>query len=504
MKTNHIFLILAAALSAATACSLDYDPIDTYSDVTEGVDDEGDEVVFKDASTVEAYVLELNTRYTERQEHWYLDQLLIAESHSDNAYAGTTGAEVVPFERNSIDGSNSVLARDWERFLSDVAYANQLINHVAEVSELTTTEINNYRAQGLIFRAMVFFDMVRLWGDIPVVTTTAEDITAENIEEVYDAYFPEQATEEEAYQQIEADLLEALQIGAPETDFSDKSILCEGVAYALLAKIYAEKPIRDYDKVIEYCDKLTALGYQLNDDFGALFDLNEAGTDLNQRNTVESIYEGQFSTANGNWVAWMFGRDLADWDYAFTWAKWVTPSRDLISLFEDEGDEIRYNQSIVWYSCSWSNYYQMDNYAFMYKCRSAYNSLIKIRYADILLLKAEALICGDNMDLAAAAEIINQIRNRAGLKDLSSSKTASKDALLQAYLDERRMELCFEGQRWFDLVRLDKVEEVMNAVYDKDSGRLSQLYEFTEYSYRLPIPQSEIDANDKLHQNPGY
>ena len=54
---------------------------------------------------------------------------------------------------------------------------------------------------------MIFFDMVRMWGNIPLVTTIAEDITAENIEEVYGAYFPEQATEEEAYRQIEKDLL---------------------------------------------------------------------------------------------------------------------------------------------------------------------------------------------------------------------------------------------------------------------------------------------------------
>lgn len=505
MKFNYIIGGLCMlALASVSSCSLQYDPIGYYSDVTEGVDEEGNEAVFKDKATVEAYMTTLNNLYRERQEHWYVDQLLIAEAHSDNAYAGTTGAEVVPFERNSIDGSNSVLARDWERFLIDVAYANQLINHVGEVTELTADEIKRYRAQGLIFRAMIFFDMARLWGDIPLVTTIAEDITAENIDEVYNAYFPDQATEEEAYRQIESDLLEAIANGAPASDFSNKNLLSIDVAYALLAKVYAEKPIRDYSKVIEYCDKLTANGYDLNDNYGDLFDLNDEGTDLKMRNTKESIYEGQFSTANGNWCSWMFGRDLGDWNTQFTWAKWVTPSRDLISVFETEGDNVRYEQSIVWYDCTWSNYYPSDNYAFMYKCRSKYNSLIKIRYADILLLKAEALIMGPNTDLAGAATIINKIRARVGLGNLSATTTASKESMLEAYLKERRLELCFEGQRWYDLVRLDKVEEVMNAVYAKDSGRLSQIYTFNQYSYRLPIPQSELDANDKLHQNQGY
>ena len=342
MKINkYIIGGLFAAFASASSCSLQYDPVDTYSDVTEGVKEDGKEAVFKDKAAVESYVTGMNNKYRDRQEHWYLDVLLIAEAHSDNAYAGTTGAEVVPYERNSIDGSNSVLARDWTRFLEDVAYANQLINFVGDVNELTAAEKASYRAQGLIFRSMIFFDMVRMWGAIPLVTTIAEDITADNIEEVYGAYFPDQATEEEAYRQIEKDLLDAIQNGAPATNPADKRLLSRDVAYALLAKVYAEKPIRDYAKVIEYCDKLAADGYGLCDNYGDLFDLNADGTDLAQRNTKESIYEAQFSTANGNWCTWMFGRDLGDWNSNFTWAKWVTPSRDLISAFEKAGDKVR-------------------------------------------------------------------------------------------------------------------------------------------------------------------
>ena len=110
----------------------------------------------------------------------------------------------------------------------------------------------------------------------------------------------------------------------------------------------------------------------------------------------------------------------------------------------------------------------------------------------------------DTPDLDAAADIIDEIRGRAGLGALSVSTRSNKDAMLNALLKERRLELVFEGQRWFDLVRLDKVEEVMNAVYAKDSGRKAQVYVFDKTSYRLPIPQSVIDANDKIQQNPGY
>jgi len=107
-------------------------------------------------------------------------------------------------------------------------------------------------------------------------------------------------------------------------------------------------------------------------------------------------------------------------------------------------------------------------------------------------------------DYAAAAQIINQTRRRAGLPNLPASASANRESILNAYLKERRLELALEGQRWFDLVRLDKVEEVMNAVFAKDEGRPAQVYPFTKLSYVLPIPQDVIDQNPNLVQNPGY
>ena len=481
MKLRTIFYGLTSGLLLGlSSCSLNYEPLDTYSDVTEGVTSDGTKIVFKDKAAVESHLTTLYNQMRDRQEHWYVDLLLISDSHSDNAYAGTTGAEVVPFENNSIEGSNSVLERDWNRYLEDVARANKLICNIDLVTDnsLTTAERAQYKAEAKIFRAMVMFDMVRLWGDFPVITTVADDITSENIDEVYPQYFPKQNTELEAYQQIEKDLLDAV-LYAPDNTPGNKTLFSKSVARTLLAKIYAEKPLRDYTKVIQYCD-------------------------AKMRNTKESILEAQFTSGAGNWCTWMFGRDLVNWNNNFTWAKWVTPSRDLISAFKQEGDEVRFKESIVYYDCNWSNYYPSDNYPFMYKCRSANSSIIKYRYADVLLLKAEALIMQDTPDLEGAADIIDEVRDRAKLGALPTSVRSNKNVLLNALLKERRLELAFEGQRWFDLVRLDKVEEVMNAVYSKDSGRKAQIYTFDKNSYRLPIPQSVIDANDKIHQNPGY
>ena len=76
--------------------------------------------------------------------------------------------------------------------------------------------------------------------------------------------------------------------------------------------------------------------------------------------------------------------------------------------------------------------------------------------------------------------------------------------MIEAVLHERRLELAMEGERWYDLCRNNKVESVMNAVYSKDSGRLAQKKKFDANSYLLPIPQTALDQNSNLVQNPGY
>lgn len=505
MKIKNILYPAATGLCLAllsTGCDLQHDPIDTYSDVTEGVTEDAEEIVFKTKSDVESYMTSLYKKITDQQEHWYLDQLMIADCHSDNAYVGTTGAEVVPYEDNSIEGSNSILARDWSRFLADAAQATKMIQNLDKVQDgsLSAAEQNTYAAQARIFRAMIWFDMARLWGAVPVITTSAGNITADNVEEMYPAYFPEQNTIEEAYAAIEADLLFAEQY-APDVVSSDKTLFTKGVAHAYLAKLYAEKPLRDYDKVIAYADKCAADGYDLVDDFSELWAAPAPAFEP-VRNLKETILEGHFFTGAGSWVTWMYGAPVDDPSNSFTWAKWVTPSRDLTRLFNQNGDTKRYNESVAFYPCTWSNYYPADNYAFMYKCRSSYSSIIKCRYADILLLKAEALLMKG--DLPGAAAIIDRIRTRAGIAKLSNDRKSSPEALLNAYLDERRMELCFEGQRWFDLCRLDKVEEVMNGIDRRDSGRHALRSPFNQFSYLLPIPQGAIDQNSNLVQNPGY
>jgi hypothetical protein len=138
----------------------------------------------------------------------------------------------------------------------------------------------------------------------------------------------------------------------------------------------------------------------------------------------------------------------------------------------------------------------------MYKLRSSVNTIYKLRLPDIMLLEAEAY--ANNGDMTNAAALVNQVRARVGLANLSASASSSKENMIDAVLKERRLELAFEGQRWFDLCRNGKVESVMNAVFKTDTGRMAQKKTFDENSYLMPIPQTALDQNSNLVQNPGY
>ncbi|MDR2533567.1 MAG: RagB/SusD family nutrient uptake outer membrane protein [Tannerellaceae bacterium] len=502
MKALHIPAAIIVCLAFAQ-CSLDKDPISQYSEIILGESQGSDRIKYKTRAEMLTQYEAIYRRIKNDQGPQALNYFLLSEAHSDNAYGGTTDNETIPMESNSLDATHGPTSNDWTDFMNEISYANRVICNIEAVPDpaLTPAERAQWMAEAKIFRALTMFEMARRWGNIPLVTSEGEDITAENIEEVYPQYFPAQSTINEAFAQIEKDLLEALP-GAPDNN-GDKTRFSKAVARALLAKLYAEKPIRNYDKAIKYADEVISdPGFALNESYADLFAMTDDNSDIRQRSTKESILEINYFPGAGNWFTWLFGRNLSNWDEQFTWAKWVTPSRDLIAAYEKEGDTTRLNQTIVYYSCGWSYYYPAEKYAFIYKYRSSASSIIRLRLADIILIKAEAL-AGKN-DIAGAASLVNQIRKRAGLPDLKPAATASQAAMQEAVLNERRLELAMEGHRWYDLVRNDKVEEVMNSLNSRDPGRLKHARPYGEYSCLIPIPQSELDRNDNLLQNPGY
>ena len=337
MKSFYKTILAALPISIFSillpSCDLQIAPVSNPSELTIATTDTtGTQVKFKDRAAIQAVYLKLYDYLRDNQEYWYLDYLLFGEARTDNAYAGTTGAEVVPVETNALDASNPDIARDWNGYLNDIAHANVVIANIDAVPDpsFSNEERQQWKAEAMIFRAMMIFDLARWFGNIPLNLTEAPDITAANIEEVYPLYFPSPVTQDSAYKQVINDLEAALPY-APELNTNDKRILSKTVARALLTKVYAE--LGNWDKVVEYADAVFADGIELEPQYADLFGFDATLGDATLRNSRESILEMQYTAASGNWVTWMFGRNLANWDESFTWAKWITPSRDLINAF---------------------------------------------------------------------------------------------------------------------------------------------------------------------------
>ena len=471
---SYLTIFFLVVLFINYSCDIQRDPIADFSELTIPKDTTNNE---NEITTREQMVALRNGLYgtiRDSQENWYLDYLVYTETHADNAYRGTSGSELSTLEAHSQDGINKNIARDWNAFLNYVVTANRIILNIDDVPDPKLTEIERreWKAEALIFRAWIWFDMVRLWGDIPLVTEKTPDVTAENIEEVYSKLFPSRDPVAKVYEKIITDLEIAVE-DAPEVNSQNKFLLSKAVANALLAKVYAEKPVRDYNKVIHYCNEVRKAGFSLVQNYDDLFSFDKDKKDATLRNSSESIFEITFPAGSTNWVWMMFGLNEADPNSVYDWAKWITPSRDLIAAFQKENDVIRMNASIKWGNPPWSIHYPSNHYPFMYKMRSNLNSIIKIRLADILLLEAEAYV--DLEQLGEAKKLVDQVRSRAKLNNLPASVASSKEEMKNVVLKERRLELAFEGHRWFDLVRTDEAIPVMNTLNQRDEGRIQML-----------------------------
>ena len=499
---KKIIRLLSAAAAAAAVCACNLDLYSPTSFNKGNIEEHGDsEVQYSTRSDMEGL---RNTMYNswlkDVQEMGLEDWLVYSETRADNAYCGTNTAEIMALEANTQDGSNKNVARDWDWYQTQVKNSNDIICNIDEIHRtdpaLTSEECSQWKAEALIWRAFCFFRLTQLWGDAPMVLEIPPAITVDNVEEYYHLYYPDRVPRDEVYAKLVEDLEWAAQY-APDVDPGNKMLLSKAFAKGLLARVYAEKPIRDWNKVAQYCSEVEAMGFSLEPNYDDLwgYDSNDAF-----RNSRESIFEVQWTRSQGNWVFMMYHRNAYNPDDSYSWAKWTTPSRDLIAAYQAEGDEVRMNACIAWDSCGWSNYYPSDNYAFMNKVRTNASSIILMRLGEIYLLHAEALACTGKT--TEAAGYVNRIRARVGLPavNLPSDQEQAIDVILK----ERRLELAFEGFRFFDLARHDRIIAVHNSPELAKDSYWQRRSPLDENTILLPIPTTALENNSSLEQNLGY
>jgi hypothetical protein len=490
MKKIVILTFIIATGLSFTSCSkfLDTQPISNGIYIDEATDT----IMYNTAEDAEAA---LGAAYADfKNEYYELDFFVNGDAQSDDAYAGADNASNFQIDDCAIDAINSNVSRDWAYLYSTIGKTNSVINNVNDTPDpaLTTERKKQMIGEASFIRAYQYFQLVQLWGAVPLQLKEVKYLSAENLPEVYPILYPPRASVAEVYAQIILDLETALSSGLAATNVGGvKQYATLGSVNTLLAYVYATQEPHDWNKVSTYCDAVIGGGYSLLPNYDDLWN-NE------NENSSESIFEINYTggSTDGNWGTKMFrGMD---------WKKFNIPSNDLVRAFQSQNDTVRMNSSIIWEDVSghWNDiHWPQTEYPFLNKWRifieGSDNNYIFYRLADVLLLKAEAL--NELGDVNGAATLVNQIRTRA---KLSNTTASTQDAMRSAIALERRLELAFEGHRWFDLKRTGQAIQVMNNATGANGENLG--YQLNQNTLVWPIPQSELDKNKQLVQNPGY
>ena len=384
---------------------------------------------------------------------YYAGELLLGTlSNMSDEQNGVNGDDI--WTLNSVDPtmSGSVWAANW----TTITHANHIINKVPETGGLSVEQKNKFVSEAKFIRALEYLLAIQFFGDYPWVESTdhreVQNLPRTPLSEIYDY--------------IINDLLEA-EKGLP-LNYSDaggiRARVIKPTATALLARIFLYR--RNWKKAEEKATEVINNPlYELVPDYQNVF----------ADNSQESILEFIHVDGTGSSPARTFLTPSLGGSYLYI------PTNKIINVFES-GDSRKdaFVKTDVDGLLYISKYQQLGT-----------NQETKImRLAELYLTRAEALAQQGN--ITDAAEDLNIIRSRAGLNNTTASDQSS---ILTAIYQERFIELCFEGHRWIDLTRTEMVDEVMSAFNPSGWDSKDKL---------LPIPQSEIDFNANLSQNPGY
>lgn len=389
---------------------------------------------------------------------------------------------------------------NWKDFYSVINNCNEVIYNAPEVIKFDKT-FTEFQMQGFIseayyLRSLCYFYLVRIYKDVPVVLQPSE---TDNID-----FFIAKSTGEEVLSQIVKDL-ENYRVYAPSNSFTsieeNKGRASKAAFDALLADIALWQ--FDYESVLKHIEKIeTTLEYFMLPS-SIWFENFSPG------NSLENIFEIQFDGDRNqrNSLYTLTRYDSHQYDpsikaiemFGFEFARELIRGENASIRKYGEGDFIiwkfvgrspdgrTFRSGAQVYSCNWIIY----------------------RYADILLMKAEAL---SQLERYAEAQvIINEIRMRADVLplNLASNPTVFEDAILE----ERALELAFEGKRWFDLLRMgrrnnyarkENLIDIIIKNVPSTQKRIIAAKLSNPMGWYLPIYEKEIERNWNLIQNPFY
>ncbi|MCC8197059.1 MAG: RagB/SusD family nutrient uptake outer membrane protein [Tannerellaceae bacterium] len=442
---------------------------------------------------------------------------------SDDAYAGgggrgdnNTGEELDEFR---FGPNNSLISTMFEKYYKIIYTSNILIDRVEVDSEVKRLAV----AEAKTFRAYAYFELVTLWGPVPLVTRPLES----------DEYAQPNATVAEIWARIEQDLQEAIPELPLKSQLSaaKKGHVSKGTAQSWLGKAYLFQ--EKYAEAADLFDQVIQSGeYGLYPDFAMITrEESEFGTE----SVFEVSYAAELSTiTEGTQIVAYCGPRTGYFKSGTTgisetaWG-WVNPRPELYEAFVAAGDEVRRKGTVI------SEQELMNEYGGSFRdadgnlpygseghVRMKYGAYVAetlgedyhtlsgtnyrlLRYADVLLMAAEANNRKASPDDAKALRYINEVRARVNQPALS----VTGNDLFAAIKQERRLELAFEWVRYQDLIRWGDAATVLanqGKQIPRGDGSYLELSDagFKERHWLLPFPETEVNVNPNIVQNPGW
>jgi hypothetical protein len=407
---------------------------------------------------------------------------MLTEMRSDNTKSATLEGSKADFHRYLVE-PNNVQSEDYYQSMYDIIFrANSVLAYIDVADESNQAK---YRAEAKFLRAYAYFNLVRLFGDVPLVNSVTGP--SEN-----DLLFTRVA-KSKIYELIISDFQDAID----NLDNEFKSRASKGAAQGLLAKVYLTQDNRNYEGAEQLCqDIINSMDYSLESNFKDVF-YNELNNEILFAveylpvNTLESQsfsseFTSTYRTGREDGLNIIDNPDLEE-DFATYGGNRTAES---YITFGTKSETIKFLPEGTNINAVPPDYGGSP--------RDAGNDWIVLRYADVLLMHAEAALKGGTETTSSTAiDSYMKVKVRAGFDAVSDRPSVlTKDLLLK----ERRVELAFENHRFFDLLRFGVADNVLGAHATKMG--------YSSYDARkllLPIPSREINlSKGLLSQNPGY
>lgn len=475
MKNYRIYLILSLLLLVLASCNkfLDLAPVSEI----------GENGFYTNQSELEAGVIAIYDGLQAIPE----TEFAVTEMRSDNGRTKTMEGTWAQFENMNVDPTNATVAEYWSANYNTIFRANTVLDKLGNLEDGSAK--TQFEGEAKFARALCHFNLVRAFGDVPIIDKVIGPT---------DNDFFSRDAKSEVYDFIISDLKDAIAM-LPTRSGIAEGRATKGASQTLLAKVYLE--LGDYANAKSMLDAVISSA-----DYGLMANYHDIFySELNK----EVIFAIQYINDNVN--------DSENFSYSMTWAGRAGgldfATMDLLSLVYPGAvngtSAVEVDPATVPDKRFGTLFYFEPKAGNRYECgkwrtdaaspeNGGGTDWVVLRYGDVLLMRAEAILAGgtSTSDATALADF-NAIRTRAGLETVS---TLTKQMLL----DERRVEMAFENSRLYDLVRFGVADQVMSDYATLPTGDAGVNYKFTPNDLLLPIPQREMNLYDGMVQNPGY